>query len=97
MHDGLIPANFKALPNNTVRLQKGLEEVVDLFNMGGGKGNVYADPLMKPLGLSANEKSNLIAFLKTLASPRRIVLRDCPFNIDLDEDPNETIQKQSGR
>jgi cytochrome c peroxidase len=97
MHDGLIPSNFKSLPNNTQRLEKGLEEAVEFFNRGGGKGNPYADPLMKPLSLSKNEKKNLIAFLKTLARPRRILLPDCPFNVDLAEDPNESIQRQMAR
>ena len=44
---------------------KTLEEVVDFFNAGGG-ANSNLSPLMKPLGLSAQEKTDLIAFLHAL-------------------------------
>jgi cytochrome c peroxidase len=44
---------------------KTLEEVVDFFDQGGGK-NPNLSPLMKPLGLKAQEKTDLIAFLKAL-------------------------------
>jgi cytochrome c peroxidase len=50
MHDGVF---------------KTLEEVVDFFDQGGGK-NSNLSPLMKPLGLTKEEKTNLIAFLKAL-------------------------------
>ena len=42
-----------------------LEEVVDFLNKGGGP-NPNLSPLMKPLGLNAEEKTDLIAFLKAL-------------------------------
>ena len=42
-----------------------LEEVVDFLNQGGGK-NSHLSPLIKPLGLGAQEKSDLLAFLKAL-------------------------------
>jgi cytochrome c peroxidase len=44
---------------------KTLEEVVDFFDQGGGK-NSNLSPLMKPLGLTAEEKTDLITFLKAL-------------------------------
>lgn len=42
-----------------------LEEVVDFFDQGGGK-NSNLSSLMKPLGLTTQEKTDLIAFLKAL-------------------------------
>lgn len=50
MHDGVF---------------KTLEEVVDFLDQGGGK-NPHLSPLMKPLGLTTQEKSNLIVFLNAL-------------------------------
>ena len=50
MHDGVF---------------KTLEEVVDFLDQGGGK-NSHLSPLMKPLGLSAQEKTDVIAFLNAL-------------------------------
>ena len=44
---------------------KTLEEVIDFLNQGGGP-NSHLSPLMKPLNLNAQEKSDLIAFLKAL-------------------------------
>jgi len=44
---------------------KTLEEVVDFLDTGGDK-NPNLSPLMKPLGLTQEEKTHLIAFLKAL-------------------------------
>ena len=44
---------------------KTLEEVIDFLNKGGGP-NSHLSPLMKPLGLNAREKTDLIAFLNAL-------------------------------
>ncbi len=44
---------------------KTLEEVVDFLNLGGGQ-NPYLSPLMMPLGLSKDEKTQLIVFLMAL-------------------------------
>jgi cytochrome c peroxidase len=44
-----------------------LEDVVEHYNHGGVERPSRAD-LMKPLGLSAQEKTDLVAFLKTLSS-----------------------------
>ncbi len=54
-----------------------LEEVVDIFAEGGrnvttgpyagdGRLNPYKSPLIRPLGLTAQDKADLVAFLKTL-------------------------------
>jgi cytochrome c peroxidase len=51
MHDGVF---------------KTLEEVVDFLDQGGGQ-NSNLSPMVKPLGLSKDEKADLIAFLKALA------------------------------
>jgi cytochrome c peroxidase len=50
MHDGVF---------------KTLEEVIDFLDAGGGS-NPHLSPLIKPLGLSSEEKADLIEFLKAL-------------------------------
>lgn len=45
---------------------KTLEEVVEFLDQGGGS-NPNLSPLAKPLNLTAEEKSDLVAFLKALA------------------------------
>jgi cytochrome c peroxidase len=42
-----------------------LEEVVEFYNAGGGEGANKTE-LLKPLGLNANEKADLVEFLKSL-------------------------------
>lgn len=44
---------------------KTLEEVVDFYNKGGDK-NKHKSSMMEPLGLSTQEKKDLVNFLKTL-------------------------------
>jgi cytochrome c peroxidase len=44
---------------------KTLEEVVDFLDQGGGN-NPHLSHLMKPLNMTAEEKADLIAFLKAL-------------------------------
>jgi cytochrome c peroxidase len=44
---------------------KTLEEVIDFLDKGGGP-NPNLSPLIKPLGLTAEEKADLVAFLKAL-------------------------------
>lgn len=51
MHDGSI---------------KTLKAVVEFYNKGGNK-NPNADPIMRPLGLSTKEQSQLVAFLRALS------------------------------
>ncbi len=43
-----------------------LEEVIDHYNKGG-ENNEEQSPLIKPMNLTDEEKSNLLAFLKTLS------------------------------
>ena len=43
-----------------------LAEVVDFYNAGGGS-DPLKDPRVRPLGLSQEEKSELIAFLEALS------------------------------
>jgi cytochrome c peroxidase len=42
-----------------------LEDVIDFYNRGGG-ANPNRDPVLIPLGLSAEERRDLVAFLKAL-------------------------------
>jgi cytochrome c peroxidase len=44
---------------------KSLEEVVEFYNRGGG-ANPHLDPRIRPLGLTADEQRDLVAFLKAL-------------------------------
>ncbi len=46
-----------------------LEEVVEFYNQGGGKDS-KKDPAMKPLKMSDKEKSDLVAFLKSLSGEK---------------------------
>lgn len=46
-----------------------LEEVVAFFN-DGGQDDPNKDPLMQPLGLSAGEQADLVAFLRALTDER---------------------------
>ncbi len=45
---------------------KTLEEIVELYNKGGVP-NPYKDEKMQPLGLTAEEREDLVAFLKSLS------------------------------
>ena len=59
-----------------------LEEVVDFYNKGGGD-IPGKDPLMKPLGLTAEEKAALIAFLESLSGePIRLTVPELPKKDD---------------
>ncbi len=63
MHDGVF---------------KTLEEVVDFVNQGGGP-NPHLSPWIKPLGLSAQEKQDLVAFMKALqGEPLKIEMPKLP-------------------
>ncbi|MBU6484347.1 MAG: hypothetical protein KGR23_06070 [Betaproteobacteria bacterium] len=50
-----------------------LDEVVDFFDRGGGTGP-NRSPLLKPLHLSAQEKSDLVAFLESLSMEEPLVV-----------------------
>jgi cytochrome c peroxidase len=41
-----------------------LESVVEFYDKGGGTGDANLDPLLVPLGLTAQEKAAVVAFLK---------------------------------
>jgi cytochrome c peroxidase len=45
-----------------------LEEVIEHYN-SGGKGHFNQSPLIRPLGLSQEEKAELISFLQSLTDP----------------------------
>ena len=63
MHDGVF---------------KTLEEVIDFFDAGGG-ANPNLSPLMKPLGLSGEEKADLLEFLKALTgTPIKVTVPKLP-------------------
>ncbi len=48
---------------------KTLDDVVTFFNLGGHNGGYPGQNELTPLGLSATEQSDLVAFLKTLEGP----------------------------
>ncbi|HEY7533302.1 MAG TPA: cytochrome c peroxidase [Nitrospiraceae bacterium] len=57
---------------------KTLEEVIDFLNAGGGGGENLS-PLMKPLNLTSEEKTDLLAFLKALTgAPLKIEVPKLP-------------------
>ena len=57
---------------------KTLEEVIDFFDQGGGN-NPHLSPLMKPLGLSSEEKADLREFLTALTgAPLKITVPKLP-------------------
>jgi cytochrome c peroxidase len=57
---------------------KTLEEVVDFFDQGGGS-NPNLSPLMKPLGLTPEEKTDLVEFLKALTgAPLKVTMPKLP-------------------
>ena len=49
--------------------QASLTEVLDYFDRGG-QPDARLSPLMRPLGLTANERADLVAFLKSLDGDR---------------------------
>ena len=57
---------------------KTLEEVVDFLDQGGG-ANAHLSPLVKKLGLTADEKADLVAFLKALSGePQKFEMPKLP-------------------
>ena len=49
-----------------------LEEVVALYNVGARADAPNVDPELRPLGLSADEQADLVAFLRALTSPNAV-------------------------
>ena len=59
-----------------------LEEVVDFYNRGGGDIK-EKDPLLRPLGLTDEERAALIAFLESLSGgPIRVIPPELPKKDD---------------
>ena len=50
-----------------------LEEVIEFYNRGGDE-NLNKSPLMRPLGLSEQEKKDLLAFLLSLSSDQPLIV-----------------------
>ena len=51
-----------------------LDEVVDFYNKGGGTTGPNKSPLVKPLGLSDQEKKDLVAFLESLSMDKPLLM-----------------------
>jgi cytochrome c peroxidase len=49
-----------------------LEEVIDFYDRGGGE-SPNLDPLISPLGLSSQDKADLVAFLESLTGDSIII------------------------
>jgi len=49
-----------------------LEQVIEFYNVGGGE-SPNLDPLLRPLGLTDQNKSDLIAFLNSLTGDPIVV------------------------
>jgi cytochrome c peroxidase len=49
-----------------------LEEVVDFYDGGGGPGNT----VLEPLGLTDDEKAELVAFLDSLSMDEPLLMED---------------------
>ena len=56
-----------------------LEQVVDFYNRGGNFNNAELHPDIKPLGLNAQQKADLVAFMKTLTDDR-VAFERAPFD-----------------
>ena len=56
-----------------------LEQVVEFYNRGGNFENPELDPDIEPLGLTSQEKSDLVAFLKALTD-LRVRFQRAPFD-----------------
>lgn len=54
---------------------KTLQEVVDFYDQGGGKGS-NKSPLIKPLNLAAQDKKDLISFLEALSMVEPLIHED---------------------
>lgn len=57
-----------------------LEDVIDFYNQGGGTDDPLKTATLKPLGLMADEKAALLAFLESLSSPEPITME--PPDVD---------------
>ena len=57
--------------------QTQVDRVIDFYNRGGG-GASHTSKLVKPLGLTEQEKTDLLAFLKSLSQPLSISMPKIP-------------------
>ena len=71
-----------------------LEEVIDFYDQGGGD-DPNKSPLMKPLGLSAEEKKALLAFLESLSSIEPIIV-EAPALPDYETSPGAIKSAKKG-
>ena len=51
-----------------------LGEVIDFYNLGGGQDDPLKPVVLQPLGLTADEKTALLAFLESLSSPEPVTM-----------------------
>jgi cytochrome c peroxidase len=72
MHNGLLAS---------------LEDVVEFYNQGGGKDDPLADEL-QPLGLSAQEQQDLVAFLDSLSSVTPLTFEKMKISQEYEPIPN---------
>ena len=57
-----------------------LEEVVDFYNRGGDFNAPNKSPLIRPLGLNAGQRADLVAFLRRPLTDPRVPAGDPPFD-----------------
>lgn len=57
-----------------------LEEVVDFYNRGGDFNAPNKPPVIRPLGLTAQQKADLVAFLKRPLTDPRVAAEQAPFD-----------------
>ncbi len=57
-----------------------LEDVIDFYNRGGDFNAPNKDPNIVPLGLSAQQRANLAAFLRRPLTDTRVVNQQAPFD-----------------
>ena len=68
-------------------LMASLEDVVAFYNQGGGKDDPLADEL-QPLGLSAQEQQDLVAFLDSLSSVTPVTFEKMKISQEYEPIPN---------
>jgi len=68
-------------------LMASLEDVVEFYNQGGGHDDPLADEL-KPLGLSAQEQKDLVAFLESLSSTTPVTVEKIKIPQEYEPIPN---------
>jgi len=64
-----------------------LDDVVEFYNQGGGKEDPLADEL-QPLGLSAEEQKDLVAFLNSLSSVTAVTVEKIKIPQEYEPIPN---------